>query len=59
MLTNAYMRNVDVEHFWSVQINAMEATIWAVYDLQSLAFFNCQINSNRPVNEIRERLKQH
>jgi len=58
MPQNAYVRNVDVEHFWSVQINAMEATFWAINDLQSLTFFNRQINSNRSVNEIPKRLKQ-
>ena len=57
MQDNAHVRNVDVKHFWSVQVDAVEATFWAVNHLQSLTFFNGQIDSDRPVDKIRKRLR--
>lgn len=57
-LHDTHVWNVDVKYFRSVQVNTMKTTLWTINDLQSLAFFNCQINSNRPVNEIPKCLKQ-
>ena len=58
MSKNAHVRNVDVKYFWRVQVNAMEATFWAVNNLQSLTIFDGQINCDWPIYEISERLKQ-
>lgn len=58
IMSDAHVRNVDVKHFRIVQVNAMEAALWTIDDLQSLAFFDGQIDSDGPINEIPECLKE-
>ena len=49
-------RNVQVKHRGSVQVDGVKAQTGTVDDLQSLTFFHTEVNQQRFVLEVGERL---